>query len=83
MATKPKKVTAGQFAARLQACFGDSYEKAFSKGSGVALSTVYRWCAGDVPVPEYAVALVEFLEALPSSFRPARWSHPPDSRTRK
>ena len=73
MAKTPKKITPAQFASRLQATLGDAYEKAFSEGSGVALSTVYRWCKGDVPVPEYAVAIVEFLEVLPKGFRPSRW----------
>jgi DNA-binding transcriptional regulator YdaS (Cro superfamily) len=68
------KITAAQFAARLKAVLGDGYEKAFAEAVGVALSTVYRWCSGDVPVPQYAVAIVEFLEALPKAFRPPRWT---------
>lgn len=71
--SKPKKITPVQFASRLQACLGDGYERAFSEAIGVALSTVYRWCNGDVDVPQYAIAIVEFLETLPKGFRPARW----------
>lgn len=73
MAKTPKKITAAQFCARLHATLGEGYEKAFSKAVGVALSTVYRWCNGDVPVPEYAVVIIEFLETLPKGFRPDRW----------
>lgn len=73
MATKPKKLTSSEFANRLQAALGDGYEKAFSEAIGVALSTTYRWCNGDVEVPQYAVVIVEFLETLPKGFRPERW----------
>lgn len=73
MAKKTKPITPTQFSTRLQATLGDGYEKAFSQAVGVALSTVYRWCNGDVAVPQYAVALVEFLETLPKGFRPPRW----------
>lgn len=68
--TKPP----AHFSGRLQAALGDNYEKKFAAGSGVSLSTVYRWCSGDVPVPGYAIALVEFLELLPAAFRPDRWA---------
>ena len=68
-----KKITAAQFTQRLHTAIGDGYERAFSEAVGVALSTVYRWCNGDVPVPEYAVVIVEFLETLPKGFRPPRW----------
>jgi DNA-binding transcriptional regulator YdaS (Cro superfamily) len=74
MPDQRKKITPGQFSSRLQAVLGDGYEKAMAEAIGVSLSTVYRWCAGDVPVPQYAVAIVEFLEALPKAFRPPRWT---------
>lgn len=74
MAKTTKKITHSQFTERLQATLGDGYEKAFSQAVGVALSTVYRWCNGDVDVPQYAVVIVEFLETLPKGFRPDRWA---------
>lgn len=74
MPDKRKNITPGQFSSRLQGVLGDGYEKAFAEATGVSHSTVYRWCAGDVPVPQYAVTIVEFLEALPKAFRPPRWS---------
>jgi len=67
------KITPGQFANRLQASVGADYEREFSRAVGVAISTVYRWCNGDVPVPQYAVVILEFLETLPKGFRPPRW----------
>lgn len=73
MATKPKKPTPAQFSERLQAALGDGYEKTLAEAIGVALSTVYRWCRGDVEVPQYAIAILEFLETLPKGFRPPRW----------
>lgn len=73
MARTPKKITPAQFSERLKAALGDGYEKSFSEAVGVALSTVYRWCNGDVDVPQYAVVIVEFLETLPKGFRPDRW----------
>lgn len=74
MPDKRKKITPDKFAARLEAVLGEGSEKAMAEAIGVSLSTVYRWCAGDVPVPQYAVAIVEFLEALPKAFRPPRWT---------
>ena len=74
MPDKRKKITPGEFANRLQAVLGNSYEKALSEGLGVSLTTPYRWCSGDVPIPEYAVAVLEFLEVLPKAFRPPRWN---------
>lgn len=68
-----KKSLAGAFESRLKSTLGERHKEAFAEASGVAISTVYRWCSGDVPVPTYAVVIVEFLEALPAAFRPERW----------
>jgi lambda repressor-like predicted transcriptional regulator len=47
-----------------------------SKGVGVHYATVKRWAAGDLPVPEYAAAAIELLEAAPASTWPARFAPP-------
>lgn len=69
-----KAQPSASFSDRLKAVLGDNHEKKFAAGLGVNLSTVYRWCAGDVPVPGYAIATLEFLEILPAAFRPDRWA---------
>ena len=68
-----KTSLAAAFEARLRNTLGERHKEAFAEASGVAISTVYRWCSGDVPVPTYAIVIVEFLEALPKGFRPERW----------
>lgn len=73
-ADKPNQITNTEFSERLKKVLGDGYEKSFAEAIGVSLSTVYRWCAGDVPVPQYAVVIVEFLEMLPMGFWPDRWT---------
>jgi lambda repressor-like predicted transcriptional regulator len=67
-------MTASLFSDRLLKALGAGYEKTFAEAIGVSGSTVYRWCAGDVPVPQYAVAVLEFLELVPKAFWPERWS---------
>lgn len=73
MPDTPNRITPQEFSERLKAVLGAGPEKAFSEAIGVSISTVYRWVAGDVPVPQYAVAIVEFLEMTPKGFRPERW----------
>lgn len=68
-----REITAAQFVARLTACMGPRFERAFADATGVSISTVYRWCNGEVAVPQYAVVILEFLEVLPRGFRPERW----------
>ena len=62
-----------EFKERARAALGENYEKALAAGLGVSLSTVYRWFSGDVPVPGYAVAVIELLELVSAGFRPERW----------
>lgn len=81
MPKKPRKATANAtkkafstaFEGRLRNALGERHKEAFAEASGVALSTVYRWCCGELPVPTYAITIVEFLEVLPKGFRPERW----------
>lgn len=49
----------------------------FSKATGVSYATVKRWGRGELPVPEYAVVIVEFLEAVPRQQLPTRWRESP------
>ena len=74
MPTDTMQINPEDFAKRLHKALGDGYEKTFSEAINVSPSTVYRWCAGTVPVPQYAVAILEFLEILPMGFWPARWT---------
>jgi hypothetical protein len=46
---------------------------AFSRATGLGYSTVKKWSAGDLPVPEYAASIVELLEGVPPFLRPHRW----------
>ena len=71
--TRKETISAESFVKRARAVLGDSFERPFSGATGVSVSTVYRWSNGDVPVPEYAVVILEFLEVLPKGFRPKRW----------
>jgi len=73
MPDKRKKITYAKFKERLVAVLGDKPERPFSEATGISISTVYRWCNGDVEVPQYAVVILEFLEVLPKGFRPERW----------
>ena len=45
--------------------------------TGVHYATVKRWSNGSMPVPDYAVAIVELLEIVPEAMRPSRFLRPP------
>ena len=45
--------------------------------TGVHYATVKRWSNGSLPVPLYAIAIVELLEIVPEAFRPARFLKTP------
>ena len=72
-AARRGSISADDFARRMNDALGDGGDKTFATALNVNLSTVWRWGNGDTPVPTYAVAVLEFLETLPSGFRPARW----------
>lgn len=48
-----------------------------SEITGVHYATVKRWANGALPVPLYAIALVELLEIVPAALRPLRFLKPP------
>lgn len=48
-----------------------------SEITGVHYATVKRWANGSLPVPLYAIALVELLEIVPAALRPLRFLKPP------
>ena len=52
---------------------GRGWMTAMARICGVHYATVKRWAAGDLPVPEYAVALIELLEVVPAAMRPERF----------
>jgi DNA-binding transcriptional regulator YiaG len=68
-----KQIKPAAFKERLVKALGDEAEKEFSDAINVNITTVWRWCRGDVAVPDYAVAILEFLEMLPKAMRPERW----------
>lgn len=45
--------------------------------TGVHYATVKRWANGSMPVPDYACAIVELLEVVPTALRPQRFLKPP------
>lgn len=62
------------FADRASAALGGrGWQARLSRALGVDASTVRRWVSGAIPIPAYAWAVVELLEAVPTAFRPARW----------
>ena len=56
---------------------GRGWMTAMARITGVHYATVKRWASGDLPVPEYAAAIVELLEAVPAAMRPERFQKPP------
>lgn len=62
------------FATRASAALGGrGWQAQMSRALGIDASTIRRWVSGAIPVPTYAWALVELLEAVPAAFRPERW----------
>lgn len=45
--------------------------------TGVHYATVKRWANGSMPVPLYAIAIVELLEIVPEAMRPTRFLKQP------
>lgn len=66
-------MTPTEFADRAQRTIGPGWQSRLCRAIGKDASTVRRWVSGSVPVPDYAVALVELLEVTPTAFRPGRW----------
>lgn len=67
-------MTNEDFANRASAALGGrGWQARMSRALDVDASTIRRWVSGAAPVPGYAVAVVELLEATPAAFRPARW----------
>ena len=63
-----------EFAARAsKALGGHGWQTRFARGIGKDTSTVRRWLDEETDAPEHAVAILEFLEAIPAAMRPARW----------
>ena len=70
-------MTPADFADRAAALLGGrGWQTRFSAAMGIDPSTVRRWLAGDLPVPDYAAAAIELLEAVPKAFWPKRWLKP-------
>lgn len=67
-------MTPDEFAARASAALGGrGWQTRLAAALGIDGSTIRRWLSGSMPLPAYAVAVVELLEAVPAAFRPARW----------
>lgn len=69
-----KELTGAEFASRAKTALGGhGWQTRMSEAIGKDKSTIRRWATGDDPVPAYAVALLELLEATHAAFRPPRW----------
>lgn len=68
-------MTPEEFEKRAEAAVGGGrgWRTAFAAALGRDPSTLRRWVTPGAKVPDYAVALLEFLEATPAAFRPKRW----------
>lgn len=64
------------FHAAGEGLLGYGWRRKISRALGVDYSTVKRWAAGGSPVPQYVVAALEFLAAVPRQSWPARWQTP-------
>lgn len=74
---KNEKPTPQEFAARASAVLGGhGWQTRLSQAIGVDASTIRRWNSGTVNIPDYAIAILEFLEQTPTAFRPSRWLRP-------
>lgn len=54
--------------ARRAFCTG-RYKAMFARVSGINRATIHRWAGGRVAVPQYAMAIVTLLAALPEDAR--------------
>ena len=67
-----------EFCERSATAFGGrGWMKRLSEATGVHYATVKRWASGELPVPEYAAAIIELLELVPSAMRPGRFLNKP------
>lgn len=75
-------MTGDDFAARASALLGGrGWMEPFARACGVHRNTVWRWTAGELDVPTYAVSLLELLEAMPRGTPlPERWHRKPRTR---
>lgn len=69
-----RKSSGSKFRDRLESALGDGAARKFSVAIGKDFTTVWRWASGQIDVPDYALALVEFLETCPVDKRPERWT---------
>jgi hypothetical protein len=66
-----------EFEAKAGAIFGaHGWKKRIAAATGKDYATVKRWATGELPVPDYAVAIVELLEIVPEAMRPERFLRP-------
>lgn len=56
---------------------GRGWMTRLSEITGVHYATVKRWSNGALPVPLYAIAIVELMEIVPEAMRPLRFLKPP------
>lgn len=69
-----KDLTGPEFARRAsEALGGRGWQVRLSVAIDVNISTIRRWTSEAIPVPKYACAVLELLEATPPAFRPPRW----------
>lgn len=68
-------MTHEEFVERASSALGGprGWKSRLGRALGVAPSTVQRWAKGELPPPDYAIAVIELLERVPAAFRPARW----------
>lgn len=68
LSQRKRRQLGADFQSRLQAL--DLQQKELAEKLGVHETTVYRWCAGDVPIPQYALAFLEiWSEGAPRNTR--------------
>lgn len=64
-------MTATEFRARGDAALGGyGWITRLARGMGVSDKSIHRWLNGSIPVPEYAVAVIELLEWLKAAGSP-------------
>lgn len=69
-----------EFAARAEAVLGAGWQGRAARAFSCNATTVYRWATGASSIPGTVAATIEFLEATPEAFWPARWLEPAGSR---
>jgi hypothetical protein len=77
-AARPKRKYASkgeELKGRFKALFGDNWfwGPRVAKALGKEYSTIKRWVAGTLPIPEYVMSSLELLELVPEEQWPERW----------